>query len=131
MNELQPLGLSVHLLGRIAPAAVPPLLANSDIHITTSEKETLGLTILEAFAAGIPAIAPARGGVVTHLRDGENGLLFEPQSAQSFGQALTRLVSDKRLQYRLGKQAQQDVTAYDWESAVLTLLSTWQQQISR
>jgi glycosyltransferase involved in cell wall biosynthesis len=131
MNELQPLGLSVHLLGRIAPAAVPPLLANSDIHITASEKETMGLTILEAFAAGIPAIAPAKGGVVTHLRDGKNGLLFEPQSAQSFGKALTRLVLDKHLRYRLGQQAQQDVAAYDWESVVLTLLSTWQQQISR
>lgn len=130
-NELQPLGLSLHLLGRIPPTAVPPLLANSDIHITTSEKETLGLTILEAFAAGIPVIAPAKGGVTTHIRDGENGLLFEPQNTHSFGQALTRLVLDRQLRHQLGQQGQQDVTHYDWEKAVLILLSTWQQQISR
>ncbi|MBE9064032.1 glycosyltransferase [cf. Phormidesmis sp. LEGE 11477] len=132
-TQLQPLagstGLSVHLLGRIPPAAVPPLLANSDIHVTTSEKETLGLTVLEAFAAGIPAIAPAKGGVVTHIRHGENGLLFEPQKAESFGEALTRLAFDPQLQQRLGQQAQQDITDYDWETVVLRLLSTWERQI--
>ncbi len=91
LEKLQPLaiatGFSIHLLGRIAPNAVPALLTNCDIHITASEKETLGLTVLEAFAAGIPAIAPAKGGVTTHIRDGKNGLLFEPQDSRSFGQA--------------------------------------------
>lgn len=128
-EALQPLGLSVHMLGRLSPDAVPSLLVNSDIHITTSEKETLGLTVLEAFAAGIPVIAPAKGGVTTHIRDGENGLLFEPQNAQSFNQALTRLVSDTRLQRQLGAQGRRDVTDYDWEKAVATLLSTWKQQV--
>ncbi|EDX87563.1 glycosyl transferase, group 1 family protein [Synechococcus sp. PCC 7335] len=134
LEKLQPLanstGLSVHLLGRIAPNAVPSLLANSDIHITTSEKETLGLTVLEAFAAGIPVIAPAKGGVKTHIRDGKNSLLFEPQNSESFGQALTKLVSDVNLRCQLGQQAQQDVVCYDWENVVPTLLSTWQNQIS-
>ena len=133
-TQLQPfarsMGLSVHLLGRIPPVDVPSLLANSDIHVTTSEKETLGLTVLEAFAAGIPVIAPAKGGVVTHIRHEKNGLLFEPQDAESFGNALTRLVLDPQLRCELGQQAQQDVADYDWESVVPTLLSTWQTQIS-
>ncbi len=134
LEKLQPLaiatGFSIHLLGRIAPNAVPALLTNCDIHITASEKETLGLTVLEAFAAGIPAIAPAKGGVTTHIRDGKNGLLFEPQDSRSFGQALTRLVSDVELQHQLGQQGQRDVADYDWENVVSTLLSTWQNQIS-
>ncbi len=134
LEELRPLtistGLSVHLLGRIAPDAVPALLANSNIHVTTSEKETLGLTVLEAFAAGIPAIAPAKGGVTTHIRNGKNGFLFEPQNSQSFSQLLTRLVSDVALQRQLGQQGQRDVADYDWENVVPTLLATWQNQIS-
>ena len=134
LEKLQPLadstGVAVHLLGRIAPNAVPPLLTNSDIHITTSEKETLGLTVLEAFAAGIPVIAPNKGGVTTHIRNGENSCLFEAQDSKSFGQVLTKLVSDGQLRRQLGQQGQQDVVCYDWENVVPTLLSTWQKQIS-
>ena len=63
-EELGALTPHVHLLGRVEPTQIPILLANSDIHITTSEKEARGLTILEAFASGIPVLAPRAGGVV-------------------------------------------------------------------
>ena len=127
---LQALGLSVHLLGRIAPEAVPALLTNSDIHVTTSEKETLGLTVLEAFAAGIPAIAPAAGGVVTHIREGENGRLFEPQNVASFAQALSMLVSDGAQRRQMGQCGRQMVAPYNWENVVANLVNTWKTQIS-
>ena len=127
---LQALGLSVYLLGRIAPEAVPALLTNSDLYVTTSEKETLGLTVLEAFAAGIPAIAPAAGGVMTHIRDGENGRLFEPQNVTSFGQALSRLVTDEARRQQMGQCGQQAIAAYDWENVVANLVNTWKTQIS-
>lgn len=124
-SQLQQTGLSYHLLGRIVPAAVPPLLANSDIHITTSEKETLGLTVLEAFAAGIPVIAPNAGGVVTHIRSGQNGLLFDPQSSVSFSQKLTSLIASTELRKKMGQQAQQNISSYSHEKAVATLIETW------
>ncbi|MGD1897495.1 MAG: glycosyltransferase [Phormidesmis sp.] len=122
---LSALGLSAHFLGRIPPPAVPALLTNSDIHITTSEKETLGLTVLESLAAGTPVIAPKAGGVVTHIRTGINGLLYEPQNLDSFSQALTQLVADRTVRQAMGKQGQQDVEAYDWHQAVAKLIGTW------
>ncbi|MEL6261463.1 MAG: glycosyltransferase [Cyanobacteria bacterium J06626_6] len=130
-ESLQGLGLTVHFLGRVAPEAVPALLKNSDIHVTASEKETLGLTVLEAFAAGIPVVAPAAGGVATLVRDGENGLLFASQSVAAFGQALSRLVVDGALREAMGQQGRQAVMAYRWESVVANLVKTWERQIAR
>lgn len=130
-QRLQSLGFAVYLLGRISPNAVPPLLINSDIHITVSEKETLGLTILEAFAAGLPVIAPRAGGVVTLIRGRENGQLFAPQSVSSFRQSLLSLLSDASLRDRMGQQGQRDVKAYHWNAAVTNLLNTWQNQIAQ
>ena len=129
-KELRSLNLSVHLLGRISPEAVPALLVNSNIHITTSEKETLGLTILEAFSAGIPAIAPNAGGVTTLIRSGENGLLFEPQNVESFERSLTTLIESKALRQKMGQQGQQDVEPYQWETVVNNLIDTWKAQIA-
>lgn len=124
-QRLQALGLPVALLGRIAPDAVPRLLTHADIHVTTSEKETLGLTLLEAFAAAKPVVAPRAGGVVHLIRDGENGLLFEPNDVEEFGRSLHTLVTDADRRQKLGQQGQQDATAYSWDVAVDTLLKTW------
>ncbi|MEL6854934.1 MAG: glycosyltransferase [Cyanobacteria bacterium J06607_13] len=127
---LQKIGLAVHFLGRIAPGAVPALLKNSDVHVTTSEKETLGLTVLEAFAAGIPVVAPAAGGVATLVRDGKNGLLFAPQDVAGFGRVLSRLVRDGALREVMGQRGQQTVMAYRWEKVVGNLVKTWERQIA-
>ena len=129
-STLDDLGLSACFLGRIVPEAVPALLVNSDIYITTSEKETLGLTVLEALCAGIPAIAPRAGGVVTHMQDGYNGRLYapqsSPQSSQSFGQALSELIADAPKRRQMGERGAQDAAPYRWETAVQNLLKTWQ-----
>ena len=128
-TKLQAANLPTYLLGRIAPEAVPALLANSDIHITASEKETLGLTVLEAFAAGIPAIAPEAGGVTTHIKQGENGLLFEPQNIASFGDALSALVGDSEKRQRMGANGQTAIAPYDWDKVVANLVNTWKTRI--
>ena len=129
-DRLRSLGLTVHLLGRIAPDAVPSLLVNSDIHVTASEKETLGLTVLESFAAGIPVLAPRAGGVVTLIRHEENGLLFAPQDVEDWGRSLHRLVTDAQLRQNLGQKGQNDAATYEWDAAVTTLLQVWQTQMT-
>ncbi|MBE9079410.1 glycosyltransferase [Romeria aff. gracilis LEGE 07310] len=121
----QQLGLNAYFLGRIAPAAVPPLLVNGDLHVTTSTKETFGLTVLEAMAAGIPAIAPRAGGVVETLRDGETGYLFTPGDEADFGQKLLRLIGQPDLRQALGQRGRAVAAQQSWERAVGNLVEVW------
>ena len=46
------------------------------------------MTILEAFAAGVPVIAARRGAAATLVRDGETGITFEPGDASALAAAL-------------------------------------------
>jgi len=130
-DRFRELGLCTAFLGRIAPDAVPALLLNSDIHITTSTKETKGLTVLEAFAAGIPVIAPRAGGIVDSIQSGKTGLLFEPDNAEDFVQKLTELIYHPNLRQDMGIAAKAYVSQYTWENATDHLIRIWQQQIDR
>jgi glycosyltransferase involved in cell wall biosynthesis len=123
--KLSELNIEAHLLGRVPPEEVPLLLANSDVHVTASTKETRGLTILEAFAAGIPVLAPNAGGVVENIRDGWNGFLFEPNNEGDFRQKLLQLVQNRDLRKEMGRNAKSCVTQYSWDETVKNLVEIW------
>jgi glycosyltransferase involved in cell wall biosynthesis len=116
----------IHLLGRVPPEDIPALLANSDIHVTTSEKEARGLTILEAFGSGIPVIAPRSGGVIENIKDGWNGFLYTPQDREDFTQKLKQLIENPELRQEMGLRGRQCVEEYSWDATVKNLVEIWE-----
>jgi glycosyltransferase involved in cell wall biosynthesis len=121
----------VYLLGRVPPDQIPALLINSDIYVTTSEKENRAVTLIEAFAAALPALAPRAGGLVQDIQNGKNGYLFEPQNQEDFIQKLKKLVENQHLRQEMGKQARQYIRQYSWDHTVQNLQQQWQQQIQQ
>lgn len=121
----------VHCFGRVDPDQVPALLANSDIHVTASEKETKGLTVLEAFAAGIPVVAPRAGGLIDSVQDGVNGFLFNPGDRQDFINKLKLLVEDAALRQTMGANGRAFAVQNTSDRAVENLLKVWQAQIAK
>ncbi|HAA27372.1 MAG TPA: glycosyltransferase family 1 protein [Cyanobacteria bacterium UBA8553] len=121
----------VHVLGRVAPQSIPALLANCDIHVTTSQKEARGLTILEAFASGIPVIAPRAGGVVENIKEGWNGFLFTPNDEDDFIQKLQQLIEDRELRQTMGERGRAFIKNYSWDETVQNLIEIWKAQIAQ
>jgi glycosyltransferase involved in cell wall biosynthesis len=70
--------------------------------------ETLGLVVIEAAAAGVPAIISDECAATDYIRDGVNGLHFRRGSADSLARQMRRLADDPALAARLGR------AAYDW-----------------
>ncbi|NEP08256.1 MAG: glycosyltransferase family 4 protein, partial [Okeania sp. SIO4D6] len=130
-NRLTKLTKNVYLLGRVPPENIPNILKNSDFHVTASEKETRGLTVLEAFAAGIPVVAPQAGGVMENIQDGWNGLLFKPRNQENFCEKLKLLIEDSNLRIQMGINAKESVVKYSWDNAVANLVKIWQEQITQ
>lgn len=130
-QKLSKLTPNAHLIGRIPADEVPALLANSDIHVTASETETKGLTVLEAFAAGIPVIAPNAGGVKDSIRDGENGFLFEPGDRDDFVNKLKILINNPTLRQTMGNIGTKDANRFSLDNTVQNLLRVWEELGSR
>jgi len=129
LDRLGKITPNLHLLGRISPESIPALLVNCDLHVTTSEKETRGLTILEAFAAGIPVLAPKSGGIVENIEHGHNGFLYKPGDRLDFIDKLKILIENPDLRHEMGDHARHSIQAYSWEQAIHNLANVWQEAI--
>ena len=74
-KEAETLGVSdqTMFLGRVD--AIAPLLAGADLFLLPTERESFGLSALEALACGVPVIGAKAGGLPEVVRDGVTGIL--------------------------------------------------------
>jgi glycogen synthase len=91
----------VRLVGSVDRPALAKLLARADLFAFPSRAEPFGIALLEAMAAGVPAVATSAGGVTEFAEDGVNALLVEPDDSDAFARALDHLHSDVQLRDRL------------------------------
>jgi glycosyltransferase involved in cell wall biosynthesis len=80
-------------------AALLPCL---DLVVHPALLEGLGVSLLQASAAGVPVVASAVGGIPEAVRDGVNGRLVSAGDPQALGAAVDALLRDAPLRRRLG-----------------------------
>ncbi len=110
------LGERLHFLG--LRHDVPELMAAMDIFVVPSINEGMGRVLIEAAAAGVPAVASAVGGVPDIVRDGETGFLVPPRSAGDLAKAVMRLLEDAPLRARMGLVARTHAQGFSLERMV-------------
>jgi glycosyltransferase involved in cell wall biosynthesis len=98
-------------LGRLDRYAVLRLFHAADASLLSSSWENSPHSVVESLAVGTPVIATTVGGVPEIVRDGENGLLVEPDDERSLAAALERFFSDGELRRRLAGAAAGSVAA--------------------
>lgn len=93
--------------------------ASADVFAFPSTTETLGLVILESQASGTPVVAAASPATVEQLRDGENGLVYDPSDPGALGRALERLLSPSGggLARRIAQAGIDEARQNGWERA--------------
>jgi glycosyltransferase involved in cell wall biosynthesis len=82
---------------------LPRILPSLDLLVHPAFREGLGVSLLQASAAGVPIVACRAGGIPEAVRDGVNGLLVPPGDAQALGHAIERVLGDHALARRLGQ----------------------------
>lgn len=96
---------AVEFCGTVYPTG--RMLASADVFVFPSLAEPQGLSILEAYAAGVPVVASRTGGIPEMLDDGIDGLLAMPGDARDLAQATLRMLDDGWLRARCVASAAQ------------------------
>jgi glycosyltransferase involved in cell wall biosynthesis len=106
---------------------VPGFLNELDVFVLPSRSEGLPLTLIEAMASGLPAIATKVGGIPSVLTSG--GWLCPPQDSRQLALAMEEaLKSDLS---NVGAQARQRSRAYSSDNMVSQYLSLYASLIHR
>ncbi|HEX2034947.1 MAG TPA: glycosyltransferase family 4 protein [Chloroflexota bacterium] len=93
-------------------------------------RESQGVILLEAMAAGKPVIASALDGYRTVVRHEHDGLLVPPADETALAVGLCRLLSDHDLRRRLATAGHEKVQAYSWNKVAQQLLDFYEETIA-
>ncbi|HJR41093.1 MAG TPA: glycosyltransferase family 4 protein [Gemmatimonadaceae bacterium] len=107
----------VEFTGPVSPARMAELYEASDIYVNASDIDNMPLSILEAFASGLPVVTTDAGGipyVVTHER---TALMVPRGDASGLALAVLRLLDDEVLAQRLIASGRAECDArYTWRA---------------
>ena len=110
------LGLrNVSFVGRVPPERMGALYDAADIYINSSNIDNMPLSILDAFATGVPVVTTDPGGIPYVVRDGENGMLVRCGDHEALAAAALRLLRQPAFARRIAAQARLDcLQHYVW-----------------
>ncbi|HTL56091.1 MAG TPA: glycosyltransferase [Candidatus Limnocylindrales bacterium] len=97
----------VEMRGAAEQSQVLAWWQHAAVGVLTSDSEGVPVSLMEAAACGVPAVATSVGGVPELVEDGVTGLLVPPRDAPALASALERLLGDQSLRRRLGEAARQ------------------------
>ena len=108
-EQVSRLGLAAHVLLAGFRDDLPRILPCLDLVVHPVEMEGLGVSLLQAGAAGVPMVGARAGGVPEILGD-DAGLLVPPGDVPALAEAVLRLLDDPDLRLRLGGAARERVS---------------------
>lgn len=105
------------------------LHAAADLYVSPGQRETFGLSALEALASGTPVLSADRGGVAELVQRSGAGALFTPGMPDELAERAIELLRDD--QSRLGLLARRHAEAeHDWNTVFDRLFDVYREALS-
>jgi glycosyltransferase-like protein len=111
------LGRDLVLVGTVDDAQLPAWYHAADLLAFPSVNEGWGLAVLEALAAGLPAVVTDIPVFCEYLTDGEGVLFVPPNDSTALAAALRTILTDRSLAERLSKAGPAVARRYPWSAS--------------
>ena len=103
---------NVFLVGFIAEEEITDHYQLADLFIMPSKKEGFGIVFIEAMACGLPVIAGNQDGSVDALKNGELGMLINPENKDEMLEKLEMVLNSNSYTVAQKKLLQQKVNSH-------------------
>lgn len=104
----------IHFIGRIEPESVPALYDKTDIFVNAAVIDNQPVSILEAFAAGLPVVTTGTGDIAAMVLHGEAGIIVPQSDPTAVAIAIEKLIEHPDKAMRMAKRAKAEVDRYTW-----------------
>ncbi len=109
---------------------VDQIFPDLDILLFSSEKEGLGTTILDAFAAGVPVVATDAGGIPEIVKHEETGFLGKIRKPETLAAGVGRLINEPQIRNEIIERAHRYVRQFSKEVTAARTLELYSKLIS-
>ncbi len=117
----------VRLMGPVGGDLRINLFLSADVFVLPSYSENMPMSVLEAFASGLPVVGTPVGCVPDMVAEGINGYLVNPGDPGALADRLLALLGDKDLRQRMGEANRaKAVREYDFSWVVSQLKAEYQ-----
>ncbi|RZJ34663.1 MAG: glycosyltransferase family 1 protein [Flavobacterium sp.] len=121
LNQVEQLqiGDNVKFFGNRPKEEIMEAFAKSYASVLPSFFEAFGYVVIESFSVGTPVIGSNTSGIAEIIRDGIDGMLFEPGNSAQLSQKIIHLLSDPKLREDFSVNCYQRFSA-DFEVGAVT-----------
>lgn len=104
-EQAMQLGISDRVIFTGKRSDIPEVLSAMDVFVLSSLTEGQPMALLEAMAAGVPAVCTSVGDVPKILRRGQAGLIVPPSDSNALAEAILKVLNDPALASGLSASA--------------------------
>jgi phosphatidyl-myo-inositol alpha-mannosyltransferase len=106
----------VEFLGRVPDAEKVQLFKTADVYVSPATgRESFGIVLLEAMAAGTAIVCSDIHGYKGVVRRGEEALLVPPGESRPLAEAIRRVLDDPDLRDRMRQSGLERVVEFGWD----------------
>jgi glycosyltransferase involved in cell wall biosynthesis len=105
---------NVTFIGAVPQDQIHRYYDDADIYVQTPSIDNMPLSVIEAFASGLPVVSTDVGGVPTILTHGVHGLLAPHDDERSIAENVIHLIEHPDEARRMAEAARATCRAYEW-----------------
>jgi len=108
----------VEFVGDVRHDRIPTYMTMCDVFVLPSKRESFGIVLLEAMAAGRPCVASNVGGIPEIIEDKKNGVLVAPGDEKGLAEGIRRILNTQEIADLYERENREKVEDYSWERLI-------------